>query len=78
MFSFPERYGGLNKGTEITNEILEDVAAQSGIDIKADDYNGFLDGELLVNCGHYLPDPVEIPSEDAIKAYSFLKRKLCM
>ena len=36
----------------------------------------FMDEEFLRNCEHFLPDPIDIPSNEKIDAYPFLKYKL--
>ena len=32
----------------------------------------FMDEEFLRNCEHFLPDPIDIPSNEKIDAYPFL------
>ena len=36
----------------------------------------FMDAEFLRNCEYFLPDPIEISSNEKIEAYPFLKYKL--
>ena len=36
----------------------------------------FMDEEFLRNCEHFLPDPIDILSNEKIDAYPFLKYKL--
>ena len=77
MFYSQEQYGGTQNGIEVTNELFLEVFAQSGLSID----NGstafnFMDEEFLRNCEHFLPDPIEIPSNEKIEAYPFLKYKL--
>ena len=77
MFSFPENYGGTSEGTEIPAEYLAEVANLSGIVMDADiDNLDFMEDGIKRDCEHYLPDPIEIPSKDALEAYRFLKHKL--
>ena len=35
-----------------------------------------MDEGFLRNCEHFLPDPIEIPSNEKIEPYSFFKYKL--
>ena len=35
-----------------------------------------MDEEILRNCEHFLSEPIEIPSDEKIEAYAFLKYKL--
>ena len=77
MFSFPKQYGGIQKGIPVLNKSLEVVSTQPGLSID----NGsiaydFMDEEFIRNCEHFLPDPIEIPSNEAIEANRFLKYKL--
>ena len=77
QFAFPEIYQGTQEGTEIPVEYLEEVAVLPGSVMGADTENKeFMEEELRRNCEHFLPDPSEIASKDAIEAYRFLKFKL--
>ena len=77
MFEFPETYGGRNKGTAISEELLQEIATVSGV-LKADlDDLQYMDAALKRECQHHLPDPaVIISSNEAIEAYRFLKHKV--
>ena len=60
----------------MTTELLQEAFDQPGLSID----NGstafdFVDEEFLRNCEHFLPDPIEIPSNEKIEAYPFLKYK---
>ena len=76
MFSFPEQYGVKQKGVPVTTELLQEVSTQSGLSMD----NGstaydFMDEDFLRNCEHFLPDPIEIPSNETIESCRFLKYK---
>ena len=74
MFYFPEQYGGTQNGIQVTSEMLQEAFTQSvlSIDNGSTAFN-FMDEEFLRNCEHFLPDPIEIPSNEKIEAHSFLK-----
>ena len=77
MFYFAEQYGKTQNGSQVATELLQEVFTQSGLSID----NGstafnFMDEEFLRNCEHFLPDPTEIPSNEKIEVYPFLKYKL--
>ena len=60
----------------MTTELLQEAFDQPGLSID----NGstafdFVDEEFLRNCEHFLPDTIEIPSNEKIEAYPFLKYK---
>ena len=76
-FSFSEQYGRTQKGIPVTTEFLKEVSTQPGpsIDKESAVYD-FMDEEFLRNCEHFLPDPIKIPSNEAIEASRFLKYKL--
>ena len=77
MLYFPEQLkGGMQKDIQVTTELLQEAFTQTGLSID----NGstafnFMDKEFLRNCDHFLPDPIEIPSNEEIEAYPFLKYK---
>ena len=77
MLSFPEQYGGTQKGIPVTTEFLQELSTQSGLttDNRSTVYD-LIDEEFLRNCEHFFTDPIKIPSNEAIDAYRFLKCKL--
>ena len=77
MFSFPQQYGGTRKGIPVTTDFLQEASTQSGLSIdNGSTVYDFMDEKFLRNCKHFLPDPIEIPSNEAVEAYRFLKHKL--
>ena len=72
MFSIPEQYGGRREGKRITEEMLLELSSLSGIflEIKSEMFN-FMNDEFRQKCEHYLPDPQDISSIDAIDVYRF-------
>ena len=76
MFYFSERYGGTQNGIQVTNELLQEAFTQSGLNIdKLSTAFNFMDEKCFRNCEHFLPDPIEIPWNEKIEAYPFLKYK---
>ena len=76
MFYFSERYGGTQNGIQVTNELLQEAFTQSGLNIdKLSTAFNFMDEKCLRNCEHFLADPIEIPWNEKIEAYPFLKYK---
>ena len=76
MFSFPEQYGGTQKGIPITTEFLQKVSTESGLSIdNGSTVYDFMDEEFLKNCEHFLLDPIEISSNETIEAYWFSEYK---
>ena len=77
MFSFLEQYGGTQNIIPVTTQFLQELSTQSAlsIDNRSIVYD-FMDEEFLKNCEHFPSDPIEIPSNEAIDAYRFLKYKL--
>ena len=77
FFFFAEQYGETQNGMQVTTELLQEAFTQSGlsIDNRSTAFN-FMDDEFLRNCEHFLPDPIEIPSNEKIEVYPFLKYKL--
>ena len=64
MFSFPEQYGGTQKGISVTTEFLQEASTQLGLSIDTERIvYVFVDKTFLRNCEHFLPDPIEIPSK---------------
>ena len=77
MFSFPEQYGGTQRGIPVTPVFLQEVSTQSGLSIdNGSTVYDLMDEEFLRNCEDFLPDPIEIPSNEANEAYRFLKYNL--
>ena len=76
MFYFPEQYGGTQNGIQVTNELLQEAFTQSGLSWQWE-YTAFniMDEESLRNCEHFLPNPIEIPSNEKIEEYPCLKYK---
>ena len=74
MFYFPGQYGGTQNGIQVTNEMLQEAFTQSVLsnDSGSTAFN-FMDEEFLRTCEHFLTDPIEIPSNEKIEAYLFLK-----
>ena len=66
MLYFSEQYGGTQKRIQVTNKLLQESFTQSGLSID----NGstafnFMDfTEILKNCEHSRPEPIEIPSNE--------------
>ena len=53
---------------------MQEAFTQSGLSLE----NGstvfsFTDEDFLINCDHFLPDPIEILSNEKIEVYPFLK-----
>ena len=53
---------------------MQEAFTQSGLSLE----NGstvfsFMDEDFLINCDHFLPDPIEILSNEKIEVYPFLK-----
>ena len=70
-------YFETQNGIQVTTELLQETFSQSGLS----NNNGstafnFMDEEFLRNCEHFLPDPIEILSNEKIQVYPFLKYKL--
>ena len=77
MFSFPEQYVATQKSIQVTTKLMQEVPAQSGLciaDGNATAYN-FMNEEFLRNYEYFLPDSIEIPPNEKIEVYSFLKYK---
>ena len=56
---------------------MQEVPTQSGLCIANGNttaYN-FMNKEFIRNCEYFLPDAIEIPPNEKIKAYSFLEYK---
>ena len=77
MFSFLEQYGGTQNVIPVTTQFLQELSTQSAlsVDNRSTVYD-FMDEEFLRNCEHFPSDPIEIPSNETIDAYRFLKYKL--
>ena len=77
MLYFPEQYGGTQKGIPVTTDFLQEVSTHLGLIIDNGNavYN-FTNQEFLRNSEHFLPDPIQILSNEAIEAYLFLKYEL--
>ena len=74
MFHSPEQFGGTENGIEVTNELLQEAFTQSGLSIgNGSTAFNLIDEEFLRNCENFLPDFIEIPSNEKIEAYLFLK-----
>ena len=77
MFSSPEQYGETQKGIPILTLFLQEVSTKSGSSIDNGSTVYDLMGEkFLRNCEDFLPDPIEISSNEAIQTYRFLKYEL--
>ena len=68
MFYFPEQYGGTQDGIQVTNELLEKAFTQSKSADNGSTAFNLMDEEFLRNFEHFLPDPIEIPSNEKIEA----------
>ena len=76
MFHSPEQFGGTENGIEVTNELLQEAFTQSGLSIgNGSTAFNLIDEEFLRNCENFLPGFIEIPSNEKIEAYLFLKYK---
>ena len=76
IFSFPEKYGGEQKGSAIPQDLLEEVANVSGV-MDADISNThFLDERIRNFCHEVLPEPEKTKSKDVITAYRYLKNNI--
>ena len=76
MFHSPEQFVGTENGIEVTNELLQEAFTQSGLSIgNGSTAFNLIDEEFLRNCENFLPDFIEIPSNEKIEAYLFLKYK---
>ena len=77
MFSSPEQYGGTQNGIPILTVFLQEVSTKSGSSIDNGSTVYDLMGEkFLRNSEDFLPDPIEISSNEAIEVYRFLKYEL--
>ena len=76
MFEFPSQYNGEDKSTPITDEMLAEVAIESGIlDVRTEDYP-YLNDELKTRCKEILPNSEElVKSEEAADAFCFFVEK---
>ena len=77
MFSFPEQYGATQKSIQVATKLMQEVPTQSGLCIVSGNttaYN-FMNEEFLRNCEYFLPGSIEIPPNEKIEVYSFLKYK---
>ena len=75
MLSFLEQFGATQKSIQVTTKLMQEVPTQSRLCIAVGNttaYN-FINQELLRNCEYFLPTSIEIPSNEKIKVYSFLK-----
>ena len=74
MFSFLEQHGGTQKCSS-HNFLMQEVPIQLGlcIDIPSTTAYNFFGKEFLRNHAFFLPDPIEIPSNEKIKVYPFLE-----
>ena len=76
MFSFPEQYSGTKESIKVTNEFLQEVSTQSGLNIdNGSTVYDIMDKELLRNCDPFLSDLIEIPSNERVETYRFLENK---
>ena len=77
MFSFLEQYGATQKSIQITTKLMQEVPTQSGLCIANGNTNAynFMNVEFFRNCEYFLPDSIEIPTNEKIEVYSFLKYK---
>ena len=73
MFSFPKQYGDTNT-TPFSKDELREVAEVSGIMDK--DVFDFIDPRVKRECLELLSIPERLESEDAVKAFRFLKRNI--
>ena len=70
MFSFPDKYGGIEMGIPLPTDKLEEVAEVSGVlEPIVDD----MDPNLRNICQQNLPNPENIESKDAKNGYLLLK-----
>ena len=76
MFYFPEQYGGTQTVFKSQMSCCKKHSpSRNSADNGSTAFN-FMDEDFLRNCEHSLPDPIEIPSNEKIEAYPFLKYKL--
>ena len=77
MFSFLEQYGATQKSIQVTTKLMQDVPTQSRLCIANGNttaYN-FMHEEFFRNWEYFPQDSIEIPPNEKIEVYSFLKYK---
>ena len=74
MFSFPKQYGDTNTGITLSKDELRAVAEVSGI--MDEDGFDFIDPRVKRECLELISIPERLESEDAVKAFRFLRRIL--
>ena len=77
MFSFLEQYDATQEGIQVITKSMQEVTIQSGLCIANGNTTAYnlMNEEFLRNCEYFLPDSIEIPPNEKIEVYSFLKYK---
>ena len=64
----------MQKGIQVTTGLLQEAFTQPGLSIdNGNTVFNFVDEEFLRNREHFLPNPIEILSNEKIETYPFLK-----
>ena len=68
MFYFPEQYGGTQKVFKSQMSFCKNQSLNRDSPDNGSTAFIFMDEEFLRNFEHFLPDPIEIPSNEKIEA----------